>query len=113
MVYLPDRWTSHGSTLKSVNNALYKIFLAIFRMFNWLTLFNLSHYFIKNCYLCYNSNYFFIHKSALTPNVLFELFAEYIYFFEVNTKYISSNEVKMSVIARVRNTSEIADIFNA
>ena len=37
---------------------------------------------------------------------------EDIYFFEVNTKYISSNVLKISVISRVRSTSEIADIFN-
>ena len=36
----------------------------------------------------------------------------YIYFFEVNTKYISSNVLKISEISRVRSTSEIADIFN-
>ena len=35
-----------------------------------------------------------------------------IYCFEVNTKYISSNVLKISVISRVRSTSEIADIFN-
>ena len=37
---------------------------------------------------------------------------EDIYFFEVNIKYISSNVLKISVILRVRGTSEIADIFN-
>ena len=37
---------------------------------------------------------------------------EDIYFFEVNTKYISSNVLKISVILRVRSMSEIADIFN-
>ena len=37
---------------------------------------------------------------------------EDIYFFEVNTKYISSNVLKISVISRVCSTSEIADIFN-
>ena len=37
---------------------------------------------------------------------------EDIYFFEVNTKYISSNVLKISAISRVRSTSEIADIFN-
>ena len=37
---------------------------------------------------------------------------EDIYFFEVNTKYISSNVLKISVISQVRSTSEIADIFN-
>ena len=33
-------------------------------------------------------------------------------FFEMNTKHISSNVLKISVISRVRGTSEIADIFN-
>ena len=37
---------------------------------------------------------------------------EDIYFFEVNTKYISSNVLKISIISGVRSTSEIADIFN-
>ena len=32
--------------------------------------------------------------------------------FKVNTKYISSNVLKISVISRVRSTSEIAYIFN-
>ena len=41
-----------------------------------------------------------------------EKYIEDIYFFEVNTKYISSNALKISVISRVRSTSEIADIFN-
>ena len=39
-------------------------------------------------------------------------YIEDIYFFEVNTKYIPSNALKISVISRVRSTSEIADIFN-
>ena len=34
------------------------------------------------------------------------------YFFQVNTKYISSNALKISLISRVRSTSKIADIFN-
>ena len=42
----------------------------------------------------------------------FEKYIEDICFFEVNTKYISSNALKISVISRVRSTSEIADIFN-
>ena len=37
---------------------------------------------------------------------------EDIYFFEANTKYISSNVLKISVISRVRSTSKITDIFN-
>ena len=39
-------------------------------------------------------------------------YIEDIYFFEVNTKFISSNVLKISEISRVRSTSEIADIFN-
>ena len=39
-------------------------------------------------------------------------YIEDIYFFEVNTKYISSSVLKISEISRVRSTSEIADIFN-
>ena len=39
-------------------------------------------------------------------------YIEDIYFFSANTKYISSNKLKISVISRVRSTSEIADIFN-
>ena len=38
-------------------------------------------------------------------------YIEDIYLFEVNTKYISSNALKISVISRVHSTSEIA-IFN-
>ena len=41
-----------------------------------------------------------------------EIYIEDIYFFEVNTKYISSNAFKISLISRVRSTNEIADIFN-
>ena len=41
-----------------------------------------------------------------------EKYIEDIYFFEENTKYISSKALKISVISRVRSTSEIADIFN-
>ena len=37
---------------------------------------------------------------------------EDIYFFEVNTKYISSNVLKISVISRVRRKNKIADICN-
>ena len=37
---------------------------------------------------------------------------EDVYFFEVNTKHISSNVMKISVSSRVRSKSEISDIFN-
>ena len=39
-------------------------------------------------------------------------YIEDIYFFAVNTIYISLNVLKLSVISRVHSTSEIADIFN-
>ena len=41
-------------------------------------------------------------------------YIEDIYFFEVSTKYISSNVLKMSAFSRdsVRSTTEIDDIFN-
>ena len=45
-------------------------------------------------------------------HVFYGKYIEDINFFEVNTKYISSNVLKISVISRVRSTSEIADIFN-
>ena len=40
-------------------------------------------------------------------------YIEYIYFLEVNNKYIKSIAVKKSVFSRVRSTSEIADIVIA
>ena len=41
-------------------------------------------------------------------------YIEDIYFFEVNTKYISSSAVKkISIFSRVRCTSENAEIFTA
>ena len=40
------------------------------------------------------------------------LYIEDMYFFEVNTKYISSNVLEVSVISRVHSTSETSEIFN-
>ena len=40
-------------------------------------------------------------------------YIEDIYFFEVNTKYISSSVLKTSEFSRVRNTSEKSDVFNS
>ena len=40
-------------------------------------------------------------------------YIEDIYFFEVNTKYISSSVLKTSEFSRVRSTSENFDIFNS
>ena len=42
----------------------------------------------------------------------YPIYIEDIYFLEVNTKYISSNVMKISVNSRVRSTSEFYDIFN-
>ena len=39
-------------------------------------------------------------------------YKEDIYFFEVNTKYISSSVLKTSEFSRVRSTSENFDVFN-
>ena len=38
---------------------------------------------------------------------------EDIYFFEVNTKYISSSELKTSKFSQVRSTSENLDVFKS
>ena len=38
---------------------------------------------------------------------------EDIYFFEVNTKYISSSELKTSKFSRVRSKSENLDVFKS
>ena len=38
---------------------------------------------------------------------------ENIYFFEVNTKYISSSELKTLTYLRVRSTSENLDVFKS
>ena len=43
-------------------------------------------------------------------SLVLQRYIEDIYFFEVITKYISSNVLKKSEISRVRSTSEIADI---
>ena len=40
-------------------------------------------------------------------------YIEDIYFFEVNTKYISSSELKTSKFSRVRSTSENIDVFKS
>ena len=46
-------------------------------------------------------------------SILIEMkYIENIYFFVLNPKYISSDVLQISVISRVRSTSEIADIFN-
>ena len=49
------------------------------------------------------------HKKSITP---IKIYIEDIYFFEVNTKYISSTVMKISVNSRVHSMSEISDIFN-
>ena len=40
-------------------------------------------------------------------------YIEYIYFFEVNTKYISSSDLKTSTFSLVRSTSENLDVFKS
>ena len=41
------------------------------------------------------------------------MYIEDIYFFEVNTKYISSSELKTSKFSRVLSTSENLDVFKS
>ena len=41
------------------------------------------------------------------------MYIEDIYFFEVNTKYISSSVLKTSEFSRVRSTSGNSDVFNS
>ena len=41
------------------------------------------------------------------------VYIEDIYFFEVNTKYILSSELKTSEFSRVRSTSENLDVFKS
>ena len=40
-------------------------------------------------------------------------YIEDIYFFEVNTKYISTSVLKTSEFSRVRSTNENFDVFNS
>ena len=51
--------------------------------------------------------------SSLTMDLHCVLYIEDIYFFEVNTKYISSSMSKTSELLRVRSTSENSDVFNS
>ena len=48
----------------------------------------------------------------MTSDFLCIKYIDDIYFFEVNTKYISSNVLKISAFSRVRSTSKNDDIFN-
>ena len=45
--------------------------------------------------------------------LLVGIYIEDICFFEVNTKYISSSELKTSEFTRVRSTSENFNVFNS
>ena len=68
----------------------------------------------NNQYVCIHvinfneaSGRFFFHFLEV-----FEKYIENIYFFQVNTKYISLNVLKISVSSRMHCTSEITDIFS-
>ena len=61
-------------------------------------------------YLCFPA--IFIKRIILCDFLFSFLDIEDIYFFEMNTKYISSNVMKISVNSRLRSTSEFYDIFN-
>ena len=51
-------------------------------------------------------------QKIVENNINSSVYIEDILLFEVNTKYISSNVMKISVNSRVRSTSESHDIFN-
>ena len=51
--------------------------------------------------------HFYIHKAKITMEDI-----EDIYFFGVNTKYISSSVLKTSELSQVHSTSENFDVFN-
>ena len=73
-----------------------------------------------------NNDYFYRQASSQIPNMAFLAFLNLKYralldylitgdicFFEVNTKHISSSELKSSEFSRVRRTSENSDVFNS
>ena len=51
-------------------------------------------------------------KLLLETNHSFCNNIDNIFFFKVNTKYISSNVLEISILSRVRSTSGNADVFN-
>ena len=61
---------------------------------------------------CYQLSMTYISQSTMTSDFLCIKYIDDIYFFEVNTKYISSNVLKISAFSRVRSTSKNDDIFN-
>ena len=52
------------------------------------------------------------HEESNQTNQQAHKYIEDIYFFEVNTKYISLSVLITSEISRVRSTSENSDVFN-
>ena len=56
---------------------------------------------------------YLVAKRCNCQYACFNKYVEDIYFFEVNTKYISSSVLKTSQFSRVRSTSENSDVFNS
>ena len=54
-----------------------------------------------------------LHRYLHFHMLFMQKYIEDIYFFEVNTKYISSSELKTSKFSRVRSTSENLDVFKS
>ena len=52
-------------------------------------------------------------SEIIRSDLLSTKYIEDIYFFEVNTIYISSSVLKTSEFSRVRSTSENFDVFNS
>ena len=56
---------------------------------------------------------YLVAKRCNCQYACFNKYVEDIYFFEVNTKYISSSVLKTSQFSRMRSTSENSDVFNS
>ena len=54
-----------------------------------------------------------VHYETMVTTVQGVAYIEDIYFFEVNSKHISSSELKTSKFSRVRITSENLDVFKS
>ena len=83
----------------------YSVFIACQSTVSYQNMQCLSHVKAQCCIKIYS-------VYRMSKHSVVSKYIEDIYFSEVNTKYISSNVMKISVNSRVRSTSEISDIFN-
>ena len=61
----------------------------------------------------YISNQSIVEFFMVEKKKINKIYRGYLSFFEVNTKYISSSELKTSKFSRVRSTSENLDVFKS